>query len=89
VRFRLLARHTDWVAGASISELCRDDGTRRFVATIRGFENWRLWEGQRANDALVHEIIAKVREIRDRIDAGDEAVFALPMPLVDGDARGD
>lgn len=69
---RILARH-HWIDGAIITESVSEDGrTRRFTATIRGFRNWRIYEG---NDWNARKIIDKVREIRGRIDANDKAVF--------------
>ncbi len=69
---RILARH-HWVDGAKITESISEDGrVRRFTATIRGFQNWRIYEGP---DPKVPRIIEKIREIRDRIDRGDESVF--------------
>jgi hypothetical protein len=69
---RILARH-HWVDGATITESISKDGRlRRFTATIRGFRYWRIYEGP---DPEVPEIIEKIREIRDRIDSGDESVF--------------
>jgi len=69
---RILARH-HWVDGATITESISKDGdVRRFTATIRGFRNWRIYEGP---DPKAPKIIEKIREIRDRIDSGDESVF--------------
>lgn len=69
---RILARH-HWTHGATITEsVSEDGGTRRFTATIRGFCNWRIYEG---SDWNTRKIVDKVREIRDRIDADDETVF--------------
>ena len=69
---RILARH-HWVDGAKITECISEDGrVRRFTATIRGFRNWRIYEGP---DLKVTKIIEKTREIRGRIDSGDESVF--------------
>ena len=75
-KWKVLARHK-WVEGATISESVAEAPideipTRRFVATIRGFQNWRLYQGNKCN---VQTIIRRVHEIRDRIDAKDEAVF--------------
>lgn len=73
-----------WVAGCTISESVQlqPDGDwstiRRFTATIRGYRAWRIWEGditKTANADLCNMVIAKVRSIRDRIDAGDESIF--------------
>jgi hypothetical protein len=51
---------------------------RRFVATIRGWQNFRIF----VNDTnyltmtqRVELIKARVASIRNRIDAGDETVF--------------
>lgn len=69
---RILARHC-WVDGATITESISKDGRmRRFTATIWGFRNWRIYEG---SDWNARKIINKVREIRDRINSGDESVF--------------
>jgi hypothetical protein len=77
-RYRLLARHTRWVAGATISEFANDENSRRFTATIRGWQKWLIWEGSEV-PVPVEAIRAKVREIMSRIDAGDESVFELPQ----------
>lgn len=74
-KMRILARHK-WVSGATITESVSGDGTiRRFTATIRGWRNFKIFEGklQYNTSKLVR---AKVSEIRDRIDAGDESVFS-------------
>jgi len=80
--FRLLARDAGWVAGATVSEHVNDDNTRRFTATIRGWQKWFLWEGD-GRETPLDALIAKVREIRDRIDANDDTVFNAPkgVPL--------
>lgn len=83
--WKVLARHR-WVTGAVISESEQmrqqeDKCIRRFTATIRGYQGWRIWCGDvRAvgNDAVVATVIRRVREIRDRIDQGDETVFYEP-----------
>lgn len=79
-RWRILARHK-WVSGATITEsmlIDSPDSRRRFTATIRGFQNWHIWQGPTAYRPMqprVKKIIKRVSEIRDRIDAGDRAVF--------------
>ena len=47
-KFKILARHK-WTYGATITESVeREEGKiRRFTATIRGFQNWLLYEGPR------------------------------------------
>ena len=90
--FRVLARQR-WVAGAIITEsIRRDDATengisiRRFTATIRGLRNWKIYEGPTGPD-VVNFVVNTVREIRDRIDAGDKTVleepneFATSLPI--------
>lgn len=73
---RILARHKRWVEGATISESVNEDGSkRRFTATIRGWQNWKIYEG---NAISAKGIIQKVLAIRDRIDKGDETVFYEP-----------
>ncbi len=65
---RILARHC-WVDGATITESISKEGkVRRFTATIRGFRNWRIYQGP---DPKVPKNIEKIREIRDRIDSGN------------------
>lgn len=73
--WKILARHK-WVAGCTITEsICRSNArTRRYTATIRGWQNWKIYEGQ-IFDTTVAQIIGKVKGIRLRIDAGDETVF--------------
>lgn len=83
-KFRILARHK-WVEGAIITEsVRRDDATdengvsiRRFTATIRGFRNWKIYEGSAPSD-IVRHIIKYVSDIRDKIDNGDNEVFKEP-----------
>jgi len=73
MKFKRLAVH-HWVAGAKITEsIEREFGdVRRFTATIRGWQNWVIYEGKNSDPS---SIIAIVKEIRDRIDSGDETVF--------------
>ena len=80
--WRLLARHK-WVAGAMISESRRDDMTdrseqRSYTATIRGYGGWQIYRGIVGDPLLIPFIIARIRQIRDRIDDGDEDIFLEP-----------
>ncbi len=85
-QWKVLARHQRWVAGATITESVfanalpgQSVNERRFTATIRGYRNWRIWQGNVAflgNDATVRLVQKKVADLRDRIDAGDESVFS-------------
>ena len=49
-----------------------DPEYRKFTATIKGWQGWKLYIGQ---DPDFKAIIAKAFEIRSRIEAGDEKVF--------------
>lgn len=79
-KWQVLGRHK-WVLGATITEsalIDSDDGQRRYTATIRGWRNWRIWQGATAYQEMkprTDAIINQVKEIRDRIDAGDPGVF--------------
>ncbi|MCK4244942.1 MAG: hypothetical protein KAX20_04890, partial [Candidatus Omnitrophica bacterium] len=42
---------------------------RRFTTTIRGWTNFKIYEGFCDND--LNKVIEKVKDLRDRIDAGD------------------
>lgn len=78
--YQLLARH-HWVYGAAISESDLDPSPyptrayRRFTATIRGYRNWSISEGP-AGPKHTEYVVRRVEEIRNRIDSGDESVFA-------------
>lgn len=75
-RWRRVAVHNRWVKDAKITESVHGDGyKRRFTATICGWTNWKMWEGD-VKDISVPSIIKEVEKIRERILAGDDAVFA-------------
>lgn len=78
LKFCVIGRHR-WVTGALITESVeREEGwIRRYTATIRGFRNWKIWQGECGPDVSAY-VISTVKAIRDRIDAGDEAVFYRP-----------
>ena len=74
--WKVLARHK-WVVGATITESVGVyDNNRRFTATIRGFQSWRIWQGPGEKNPGGNEIQRRVIRIRNRIDANDESVFA-------------
>jgi len=77
-RWRKAWVHNDLV-GCKISEYHKNiAGSKytylRFVATIRGWRNWKIAEGP-ANEISYDDVLQKVAFIRDRIDNGDETVF--------------
>lgn len=76
---KIIARHKDWVAGATITE--SDDENyngkfayRRYTATIRGFRNFKIYEGE-IKENMVDIVKYKVKKIMNRIDNNDETVF--------------
>ncbi len=83
-QWKILARHKEWVSGATITESYKIDdetGLRRYTATICGWDNWKIWQGETAYKEMkprVDEIIRRVTKIRDRIKAGDQSVFNEP-----------
>jgi malate/lactate dehydrogenase len=80
---RIIARHRDWVQGATITESVDDQKSTdeyvycRFTATIKKWQNWKIYEG-RLHDDTAEKVAEAVRKIRDRIDDGDEEVFYEP-----------
>ena len=70
---KVVARHKDWVAGATITE-SDNNSVRRFVATVEGWRDFLIYEGQPGDD-VSGKIQVKVREIRDRLRAGDKNVL--------------
>lgn len=73
-RFKVIGRHR-WVPGATITETIDEaTNTRRFTATIRGYQNWKLYEGQLYPE-IAEDLIKKVEEIENRIDSGDKEIF--------------
>jgi len=74
-QWQRLTRHR-WVAGATITESCsvNQDNIRRFTATIRGWRNWLIFEGD-ITKIDAQQIMDKVIEIMDRIDNGDKEIF--------------
>ena len=77
--FKIIARHKDWLAGSTITESVSPENVRRFTATIRGWRNWKLREfKQPPTPAELFGLIEYMRRIQNRIDKGDESVFAEP-----------
>ena len=77
---KIIARHK-WVLGATITESYDEKkegykgvSYRRFTATIRGYQNWKIREGY-LRDGIVKEVIQMVAWIRDEIDKGNKEIF--------------
>jgi len=84
-KFKVIQRNKRWVSGATVTESCKDvngQPIRRFTATIRGFQNWKIYEGPIIDDLAIM-IIEVVREIRNRIDRNDETVFEQANEYLD------
>ena len=71
----VIGRHK-WVSDASITEMysTQNSRIRRFVATVSGWNNFKIYEGDPKN-ITTDEIINRVIEIKQRISDGDENVF--------------
>ena len=80
-QWRIIGRHNHWVEGARITETLslENNWLRRFTATIEGFQNWRIWQGDVREigiEGLGMRVVSRVKQIRDRIRNGDESVFS-------------
>ena len=70
--WKIIARHK-WLIGCTITESTNKNAVR-FTATIRGFQKWKIYEGE-FYQGLAEEVARKVEEIREKIDNNDEAIF--------------
>lgn len=83
---KILARHK-WVTGAIITESVdksRDTATksyRRFTATIRGWQNWIIYEGY-LKASTVNNVIKTVISIRDKIDNSNGEIFLERFSII-------
>lgn len=78
-QWQIIGRHNNWVLGASIAEMVNSiTSERRFVATVRGYRNFRIFEGVVGPETstMVQRVVT---EIRDRIDSGNNSVFVDPQ----------
>jgi hypothetical protein len=85
---KILARHTDWVSGCTITESDDEDRAskgvpgmpesaaayRRFTATILGWQNFKIYEGFVFYN-IGPAVQAAVKSIKERIEKNDESVF--------------
>ena len=85
--WKVVGRSAKYVAGAVITQSVEqhsdsDGWLMRFTATIRGWRGFLIAEGcPGKGDFHFQDVINKVQEIRDRIDAGDESVFYEDHPI--------
>lgn len=73
--------HTSWAKDCRISEsvqIVRGDSTtvRRFTATICGYQNFLLWQGDIYTPGYIDRVKEAATSIRDRIERRDETVFS-------------
>lgn len=74
IRYRVIARHK-WLSDCTISESISEcERYRKFVATILGWRGFQIYCGE-PYPGYVKKIIAKVKEIRERIENGDDRPF--------------
>ncbi len=77
--YKILARHK-WVLGATITESFNTQKStseklyRRFTATIREWQNWKIYEGY-ITKHTAFRVREMVKYIRDCIDREDESIF--------------
>lgn len=78
-KWKVVARDSKAVSGATITQSVdtESEGWRwRYTATIQGWRNFRIAQGCPGHGDFTYEQVCnRVREIRDRIEADDEAVF--------------
>lgn len=79
--YKILARHK-WVQKTTLAESIQRENRdiRRFTATICGWKNWKLYEG-RPFPELSQLLFDKMVEIRDKIEAGDKAIFEANVEI--------
>lgn len=84
-RYKILTRHF-WVEDCTITESINLEkevdkiAYRKFTATIKGWRNFLIYEGRFQNN-MTPTIIKRVREIKKRIENGDENVFKEDLSL--------
>jgi len=75
-KWKILARHRiakDIVISESIN---LENEERRFVATICGWRNWKLWKGN-PQEIEIEKIVDQAKAIKARILSGDQDIFFL------------
>ena len=83
MKWKILARHK--YPGITISESGNGEeidgiSIRKLIATIRGFRNWKIYEGKIC-PVIFLRAIGKATEIGNRIDNGDESVFTEDVSI--------
>jgi hypothetical protein len=71
----IIARHK-WVNNTTITESYyhSNNKNRRFVATVNGWRNFVLYEGE-VSPIIIEKIINKVKYIKSKIENNDDIIF--------------
>jgi hypothetical protein len=87
--YKIIGRYKIMGGGAIITESVKIDSfdengvsIRRFTATIRGWRNFRIYEGSAPGDKYEELVLKPVESLRERIDIGDETVFTSPLSSI-------
>ncbi len=84
-KWLIIGRHNNWVKGCRITESVKDDEPkyRRFIATIEGWRDFKIYEGYMLNnEMIVKAIIKRVSSIKERIKNGDDSVFKEKVKIM-------
>ena len=74
IKYRVIARH-HWLTDCTITESISEcDRYRKFTATILGWRGFEIYCGA-LYDGVSKKVIDKVKEIRQKIESGDEGTF--------------
>jgi hypothetical protein len=84
IHYRILARHHD-VPHCTITESISEcERYRKFTATICGWRNFEIYRGV-IGEHTYARVIAKVNEIRHRIESGDDTDFYKDCSITGGE----
>ena len=77
--WEILARHKDWVSKCTITESQNSEGTkRRFTATILGWTNFKIWEGEtKLTQSVASKVQSTVYDLKQRLERGDKTVLDI------------
>ena len=74
IKYKVIARHK-WLCDCTITESISEcERYRKFTATILGWRGFEIYCGI-LQDGLTKRIIAKVKEIREDIETGNDYHF--------------
>lgn len=74
IKYKVIGRH-HWLVDCTITESISEcERYRKFTATILGWRGFEIYCGV-LYDGLVKAVIAKVKEIRNKIEKGEDSCF--------------